>query len=261
MRKLQIILTVIAATAGGALTQWLTAPTDARAQESREAVRTESFELTDGEGKVRLRMNVVDDAATLQMFDGDDQAVLALKVQEDGRASVDLSDTEGKPRAGLRTGADGAPVLSMNYGSGRIATLMTVQGDKDAVFIANDPEGETLAAFGNSSGRPRLLFADAKGRERAKLELKENHSPALTMKDAEGRSRLFAGVEGGGWSGFGAMDKSETVRAMLFSESVHGVTVAGEDGSARGMLTVNDEGDASLTTRDRNGNQTARVPR
>ena len=181
MKSMQLILTVVAALCGGALVQWLNQPGDVQAQDDTDTLKGKRLELVDDKGRVRVRMSAVGTTTEFEMWGDDMNTNVAVRIKKDGATAITMNDAkqksrvligatadgwsaiaiadkEGRQRVGLGTDKAGAPTLSLNYANGKLASLLSVQGEKDAVLIMNDPKGENIAAFGNSDGRPNMML-------------------------------------------------------------------------------------------------------
>ena len=169
MKTWQLILVMLSAFAGGAVMQLLDHP-EVQAQEKAPAfVKAQKLQLLDDDGSVRAELGtsrgatelklVGEDAASttvirvekggttsLRMIDNKGADRIVLGSRADGWGGLAFADAKGQQRTAMGTDKSGAPLLSQNYANGKLANLLTVQGDSEAVLIANSAKGDSLAA-------------------------------------------------------------------------------------------------------------------
>ncbi|MBE7490382.1 MAG: hypothetical protein HS108_01260 [Planctomycetes bacterium] len=260
----QTLMLVAAGLIGGLCSNLLHAP--AGAQEAPAVLRAQRFELVDEGGTVRASLSAAGGVTELRLIGHDDDTNATLRIRRDGSTALTFHDAKqqarmvlgiggasvgglafadaaGNSRLALGTDKAGAPALTMNYASGKLAGIFTVQSERDAAIILNGPKGDTNLALGNSDGRPNILMLDDKGVERMKLVLKEDNAPAWTLRDARGQARLVAGANADGWAGLGITDPKGTVRTLMFSDArgESGLSVSDAAGKSRGALAVTPE--------------------
>lgn len=286
MKTWQLILVVLAAFLGGTVMDLFEA-SDVEAQaDIPTIVKANKFQLVDSAGAVRAELGTDRGATELKLIGADSTTTALLRIEKDGTTSLRMLDSEATDRVVLGSKADGwgglafadikgvqrtaigndkegSPLLSQNYASGKLANLLTVQGDSEAVLISNGPKGDSLAAFGNSAGRPSLSMQGKGSKDRIKISLKRDGSPTLIMADAKGITRLIAGSDSDGWAGFGVLDKSGQVRSMLFCDKAGetGLTVADSEGHSRIATAVNAKNKASIEVYDGKGKAVFKGPK
>ncbi len=134
-----------------------------------EIVRAQRFQLVDDRGGVR--------------------AELAMS---EGQPGMTLYDAEGRIRADISLGSDGAPRLGLGWDNGKPCVLLSLDevalGHR-ALLSLLDRRGRTRVALSvDPEDSPKVLLYDGNGAVRTALTLHSaDGSPGLDLCDEEGR--------------------------------------------------------------------------
>jgi len=97
--------------------------------------------------------------------------------------AFELVDEEGKARAVLGLGREGAPNLDLKDANGLKRATLALLPDGSPVLVLNDARGEERATL---TGGPSLTMRDKTGGERAALTVRYDGSPSLVLRDGKG---------------------------------------------------------------------------
>lgn len=94
----------------------------------------------------------------------------------------ELVDEEGKVRAVLGLGRDGAPNLDLSDAKGLKRATLALLPDGSPVLMLSDARGEERATL---TGGRSLTMRDETGGERATLKVRYDGSPSLVLRDGK----------------------------------------------------------------------------
>lgn len=138
-------------------------------------------------------------AQGLYLVDGSGLARASVQL-EDGQAVQTLYDEQGRVRARVGLGPDGAPSVSLTGADGQIRAQIYLKAD----------------------GEPRIGLADAHGKLRTKVYLAGDGQPAIGLADSEGRPQVLMGAVGGNATGVVVRDDAGKRRLELVVEASGG---------------------------------------
>jgi hypothetical protein len=95
-----------------------------------------------------------------------------------------VRDERWQERAALGLRPDGSPMLRLNNRAGRARAFMFVRDDGVASFRLTDSSGVHRAQIAvDASGAPWVMLSDAGGRSRFLLQLANDASPTMAIRD------------------------------------------------------------------------------
>lgn len=143
---LMAALVLVGSFAGGAFAFWLLAGTPAMAQGSGNTptvLRANEIELTDAEGKPRLKLGVRNGSPGLSMTDAQGNLRFLLGVDGAGVIRLGLANTQGKVGLGLQIDKKGTPTVGLADTNGTMRMILTVMSKGPAIGLL-DEEGDTF---------------------------------------------------------------------------------------------------------------------
>jgi hypothetical protein len=98
---------------------------------------------------------------------------------------------------------------------------------------------------------------------RARLALLEGDVPTLSLHDAKGLPRVFAGMSAEGWAGLSILDAQRAIRGELSCgpKGDSGLAIWDSKKRTRATLRVDEEDKVKLELADENGKATFRQPK
>jgi len=167
-----LVLMLIAAFAGGALSHWLLTPSPALSADPEKAMevgnpkwgRAVTLYLVDEEKEiVRGAMNLQGGSAHLELRNNQEAGRLTLDVTQSGQPKIALMDPAGQTHLEMTVSPDGAPSLRLT-GTGRGASLRLSAVETPQIEFV-DVTGSVRARFGlDAAGRPSLQMFDEGGK-------------------------------------------------------------------------------------------------
>jgi hypothetical protein len=142
--------------------------------------------LNDTEGRTRGIFQVDEEGAHFEIWNKEQQVVVAIGETSDGAGEIYVAGADGKPRAGLKVTQAGG-VISAQNPDGRINALMIGKGDGGAIVVA-DADGRPLVEITAADERGEVAIKQAGGAQAAALTSDESGG-ALALFDNEGRPR------------------------------------------------------------------------
>lgn len=207
------------------------------AQGSPSAVTTGQVNLVSRAGRIRGILSAEDERgmASLTLFDEAGQMRSALAIGPDGTPSLQLYDRAQAARV-VVTVENNQPAIVVTSGTGDRAILSTMTGGPTLAFQDRD---KLRAEVGmGRGGAPRLGMFGPTGQPQLNLNVSDQGEPLVALRDEMGRARASVGVVQG---------------AAVINLS--------DQRSARVVLGVASDGNASLSFLDPAGKVTERMPK
>ncbi len=128
--------------------------------------------------------------------DNEGRTRIQLGASQAGEATLNLTNTDGEPRAQIVVSPEGDPLIQLiEAGDSSAVTIqeggVTIQegakgGSTSRGLIIGDYANNFRAALMLAAGKPSLGLNDAEGRTRAVLQLSEDGVPVLALLDEKG---------------------------------------------------------------------------
>jgi len=207
------------------------------AQAAPTVVTTQHVNLVNQAGRIRGILSAEDErgVASLTFFDEAGQMRSALTIGRDGAPALQLYDRAQAPRVVI-TVENNQPAVVVTSETGDRAILSTLTGGPTLSF--QDKEKFRAEVGMGRGGAPRFAMFGPTGQPQLGLNITEQGDPIVTLRDDAGRGRASLGV-------------------------VQGATVINlaDQKSARVVLGVAADGNATLSFLDPAGKVTERVPK
>lgn len=178
-------------------------------QRADRVVRAEKLEIIDQAGKVRVKIDVVDNMPSIR-FDPDEKNEhhkIWLGVGQAGAAFLSMADQEGKSRVQLglapNQSKEARLILNDEHEKARV-WLATGKDGEAKLSLRNAEENTTASLQTTEEGEPRLVFFGKSGREKAMLALDahteesflqlygKNEEPRVTLRAHNNKGEIYA---------------------------------------------------------------------
>lgn len=147
-----------------------------------------ALELRDQQSRVRSRIGMDGDFATLELRDVHDTVHAALSVGPDGQTLLSCSDAPDRPRCMIRVAPDGPAGVVLFGSDGKDRAKFVLLKDGTARFVFMGRNGKARLAMGISAEDAASFTAYSKDEEvRVAAGIRESDDPVFSVMDKAGK--------------------------------------------------------------------------